>query len=95
MNSHNIPLSRLSYLMHHVHSKVFPAVCAVHAKYDSAFSERCCALRGRLTPSVAGVSQDYECQYPSTLSHLKDLDSLQSPLEMLYSVQDAMVSSST
>ena len=79
-------------MMHHVHSKVFPAVCGVHARYDRDFSERCRLLNGKLTPSVVGVSEDYECQYPSTLTHLKLISSLETPLDMLYTTQDAMVS---
>ena len=80
--------------MHHVHSKVFPAVCGVHSKQDAEFSERCRMLRGhgKMTPSAVGVSRDYECRYPSTLAHLRSLESQDTPLEILYSIQDAMVS---
>lgn len=81
-----------SYLMHHVYSKVYPAVCGVHAKYDRQFNKRCQLLRGKLTPSVVGVPRDYECQYPSTLAPLRLLDSLETPLEILYAIQQAMVS---
>lgn len=77
--------------MHHVHFKVFPAVCEVHAQHDRQLSERCKSLRGKLTPVAVGVSEDYECSYPATLAHLKHLDTLETPLEMLYSIQDAVV----
>ena len=78
--------------MHHVHSKVYPAICGVHAKQDRHLYERCWHLRGKLTPSVVGVSDDYECRYPMTLAHLKRIESLETPLEILYTIQDAMVS---
>ena len=80
------------YLMHQVHAKVWPAVCGVHAKHDKHFSERCQLLRGKLTPTAVGVSRDYECRYPSTVAHLRLIDSLETPLEILYTIQDAMVS---
>lgn len=83
-------ISLEGYLMHHVHSKVYPAIRGVHAKKDRQFSERCRLLRGKLTPSVVGVSRDYECPYPSTLAHLRLLDPLETPLEILYTIQDAM-----
>lgn len=85
-----LPLS--SYLMHHVYSKVLPAVRGAHAKQDRELHERCRLLRRKLTPSAVGVSDDYECQYPSTLAHLRELDSLETPMEILYTIQDAMVS---
>lgn len=78
--------------MHHVHSKVYPAICGVHAKQDRQLHERCRLLRGKLTPSAVGVSEDYECRYPSTLVHLQGIESLETPLEILYTIQDAMVS---
>ncbi len=80
------------YLMHHVHSKVYPAIRGVHAKFDKQLSERCRLLRGKLTPSAVGVPSEYECQYPATLAHLRLIDSLDTPLEILYVIQDAMVS---
>lgn len=85
-------LSLEGYLMHHVHSKVFPAVCGVHSKQDGEFAERCRMLheRGKMTPSAVGVSRDYECRYPSTLGHLRSLESQDTPLEILYCIQDAM-----
>ena len=78
--------------MHHVHSKVFPAVCEVHTRQDWELSERCRLLRGNLTPSLVGILGDYHCPYPSTLRHLNSLAHLDTPLEMLYAIQDAMVS---
>ena len=78
--------------MHHVHSKVFPAVREVHARQDQDLKERCRRLRGRLTPSLLGVPEDYDCPYPSTTNHLNSMCRVDTPLEMLYAVQDAMVS---
>lgn len=81
-----------SYLMHHVHSKVYPAIRGVLGSQDRQLSERCRLLRGKMTPSAVGVSEDYECRYPSTLDHLRQIDALETPLEVLYTIQDAMVS---
>lgn len=50
-------------------------------------------LRGKLTPSAVGVSEDYECHYPLTLAHLRLIDTRETPLEILYTLQDAMVDS--
>jgi len=81
-----------SYLMHHVHSKVYPAILEVHARQDQALKDRCQLLRGKVTPSLLGVAEDYNCPYPSTSEHLISMSRANTPLEMLYSVQDAMVS---
>ena len=78
--------------MHHVCNKVYPAIRGVQAKSDRLLSERCRLLRGKLTPSAVGVPREYECRYPSTLAHLRLIDSLDTPLEILYTIQDAMVS---
>ncbi len=81
-----------SYLMHHVYSKVLPAIRDVHARQDQEFRERCRRLRRKLTPSLLGVPEDYDCPYPLTTKHLVSMARVDTPLEMLYSVQDAMVS---
>ena len=81
-----------SYLMHNVHSKVFPAICGVHSKQDKDLVHRCHALRPHLTPTRVGVPSDYNCQYTKTLAHLNKMEELESPLEKLYGLQDAMVS---
>ena len=78
--------------MHHVYSKVYPAIRGVHSRFDKQLSERCRLLRGKLTPSAVGVASEYECQYSSTLHHLRLIESLDTPLEILYTIQDAMVS---
>lgn len=75
-----------------VHSKVFSAVCRVHAKEDQRFADRCRQLRGRLTPRTVGVHSDYQCPYRHTISHLNRLEELPAPLEQLYCLQDAIVS---
>ena len=81
-----------SYLMHKIHSKVYPAVCKVLSREDRAFSERCQRLMGRLTPSSLGVPEDYSCRYSLTLAALGRIEQLNSPLEKLYCLQEAMVS---
>ena len=63
-----------SYLMHNVHSKVFPAICGVHSKQDKDLVHRCHALRPHLTPTRVGVPSDYNCQYTKTLAHLNKMD---------------------
>lgn len=78
--------------MHKVHSKVYPAVCKVLSREDRAFSERCRRLRGHLTPSVIGVPEDYNCQYSKTLNILGQVEQYSTPLEKLYCLHDAMVS---
>lgn len=78
--------------MHNVHSKVFPPICGVHSKQDKFLVQRCHALRKHLTPSSVGVPSDYDCTYTKTLAQLHKMEILESPLEMLYALQDAMVS---
>ncbi|CAI8012638.1 Ankyrin repeat domain-containing protein 27 [Geodia barretti] len=83
-------LSMESYLMEKVHSKVFPALCRVHKRQNDDLVQRSKYLRGTLTPSGVGVSEDYNCPYGQTLLHLNQLESFKSPLEQLYCLQDAM-----
>lgn len=78
--------------MHKVHLKVYPAVYKVLSREDRTFSERCQRLRRHLTPSSVGVPEDYWCQYSLTLAALRRIEELSSPLEKLYCLQDAMVS---
>ena len=78
------------YLMHHVHSKIYPAVCQVHRKEDAQLVERCRQLRGNLTPDVVGVSSDYDCPYPFTLGKLNKLHGATSPLEKIHIFHDAV-----
>ena len=77
--------------MEKVHSKVFPALCRVHKRQNDDLVQRSKYLRGTLTPSGVGVSEDYNCPYGQTLLHLNQLESFKSPLEQLYCLQDAMV----
>jgi hypothetical protein len=84
-------LSIESYLLEKVHSKVFPALCRVHKRENDDLLQRSKYLRGTLTPSGVGVSEDYNCPYGQTLLHLNQLESFKSALEQLYCLQDAMV----
>ena len=87
---HSFPLPS-SYLMEKVHSKVFPALCRVHKRPNEDLVQRSRYLRGTMTPSGVGVSEDYNCPYTQTLLHLNQLEGFKSPLEQLYCLQDAMV----
>lgn len=86
-----ISLPPPSYLMCGVHSKVFPAVCRVHAEEDKHFASLCSRLRGRLTPLQLHVHSDYSCPYHKTLAQLNSLPSLDSPQQQLLCLRDAMV----
>lgn len=70
--------------MHHVHLKIYPAVCRVHHREDILLVERCRQLRGNLTPKTVGVSSDYDCPYPLTLGKLNKLQGATSPLEKIH-----------
>lgn len=85
-------LSMEGYILHQVHSKVFPALCRVHKRQNDTLSQRCKHLRDTITPSRVGVSEDYNCPYNQTLLHLNRLEGYKSPLEQLYCLQDAMES---
>ena len=76
--------------MHHVHPKIYPAVCRVHHREDALLAERCRQLRGNLTPEVVGVANDYNCPYPLTLSKLNKLQEATSPLEKIHVLHDAV-----
>lgn len=78
------------YLMHHVHPKIYPAVCRVHRREDSLLVERCRQLRGNLTPEAVGVSSDYNCPYPLTLGKLNKLQGAASPLEKIHILHDTV-----
>lgn len=76
--------------MHHVHSKIYPAVCRVHQREDTLLVDRCRQLRGNLTPETVGVSSDYNCPYPFTLGKLNKLQGATSPLEKIHILHDAV-----
>lgn len=76
--------------MHHVHSKIYPAVCQVHQREDTLLADRCRQLRGNLTPETVGVSSDYNCPYPFTLGKLNKLQGANSPLEKIHVLHEAV-----
>ena len=76
--------------MHHVHPKIYPAVCRVHRREDQLLVERCRQLQGRLTPEAVGVPSDYSCPYNQTLAKLNRLKECTSPLEMIHTLHDAV-----
>ena len=76
--------------MHHVHSKIYPAVCRVHQREDALLADRCRQLRGNLTPEIVGVSSDYNCPYPFTLGKLNKLQGADSPLEKIHVLHEAV-----
>ncbi|XP_064391483.1 uncharacterized protein LOC135339343 isoform X2 [Halichondria panicea] len=73
-----------------VHTKVYPAVCGLHKKQEAIFNKRCHLLRGKLTPQFLGLSNDFQSDYRKTLGELNKMDSISSPLEGLYTFQDAL-----
>lgn len=84
------PTSRV--LLCSVHSKLFPAICGLHKKQEAVFNKRCLQLRGKLTPQVLGLSDDFQGGYHKTLRELNKMDNITSPLDGLYMFQDALVS---
>ena len=76
--------------MHHVHPKIYPAVCRVHQREDTLLADRCRQLRGNLTPETVGVSSDYNCPYPFTLGKLSKLQGANSPLEKVHVLHEAV-----
>ena len=77
--------------MGRVYTTVFPAVCGAHSEQDKLYEGRCRALRKKLVPEALGVPDDYHCPFPATIALLNAIDTLPSPLEKLYCIQDAMV----
>ncbi len=50
-------------------------------------------LRDKLTAVIVGLSHDYQCLYTTTLRELQQLDRIQSPIDGLHTLQDALVNS--
>lgn len=81
-----------SVLLCSVHSKVYPAVCSLHKNQEEVFNKRCHLLRGKLTTQFLSLSNDFQGEYHKTVKELNKLDSIESPLDGLYTFQDALVS---
>eukprot|EP00731_Ephydatia_muelleri_P037919 Em0598g6a len=60
------------------------------SEQDKLYEGRCRALRKKLVPEALGVPDDYHCPFPATIALLNAIDTLPSPLEKLYCIQDAM-----
>lgn len=80
-----------SYVISAVHDKVWPVLCQRCKKENQNCVSRCQSLRDSLTPAALGLPSDYHCQFPGCLQKLAGVATEPSPLDKLYSLQEALV----
>eukprot|EP00731_Ephydatia_muelleri_P037910 Em0597g5a len=78
------------YLMGRVYNNSVPCGVWRTQRAGQAVRGQVQALRKKLVPEALGVPDDYHCPFPATIALLNAIDTLPSPLEKLYCIQDAM-----